>query len=106
MKKSRKTDEIDIEATGTWPQTWANYYSHLTQSMNMKETNAAMEKERAIRRVEIKRAKEHLDGVDLFYVQSYLKDPNPPGEKEKDTSVPSNNNGKTVHTKELSDKEI
>jgi hypothetical protein len=102
--------------TKSWPQTWANYYSHLTQNMSMEETNDAMEEERAIRRAEIKRAKEHLQGVALFYEQSAYVDPNPPGEVKKGsvslsdddsgTNAKESASDRAKRTRELSDKEI
>ncbi len=99
-----------------WIQTWANYYGHLTQKLNTDETHKVLCEERATQEKIITRAEEHLKGVHLFYDQSHLTDPHPPGEEKKgsnslshghsDTigSDPSQNTSKSAD--ELSDREI
>ncbi len=99
-----------------WIQTWANYYSHITKDLNTDETHSVLSKERETQEKIITRAKEHLRGVHLFYDQSSLADPHPPGEKKKgpvslsdehsDTigKDPSQNTSKSAD--ELSDRKI
>jgi hypothetical protein len=65
-------------------QTWANYYSHITKDATMQETHEILEEERKTQRDIIRRAQEHLDGVNLFYKQSPYTDPNPSGEEKKE----------------------
>ncbi len=99
-----------------WIQTWANYYSHLTQNLNTDETHNVLSKERATQEKIITRAEEHLRGVHLFYDQSHLTDPHPPGEKKKGHQCPSDEHSDTIGKKasqdtsksadELSDREI
>ena len=89
----------------SWIQTWANYYSHITRNMPADETHSVLsdERERHMRMVAF--SKEHLEGIDLFYSQSHLANPHPPGEKERADKSRSNDDA-TVHTRELSDREI
>lgn len=89
-----------------WIQTWANYYSHITRNMTAKQTHSVLSDERAAQEVIITRAKEHLEGVELYYRQSGLADPHPPGGKERGDMSPINRDGEKVHTREISDREI
>ncbi len=89
-----------------WIQTWANYYSHITRNMTAKQTHSVLLQERAIQENIITRAKEHLEGVELYYRQSHLTDPHPPGEKERGDMSPINHDSEKVHTREISDREI
>lgn len=99
-----------------WPQTWANYYSHLTRGLNPDDTHSVLSEERASQEETIARAEEHLKGVVLYYEQSALADPDPPGESKKGSVSLSDDDSDTIVKKasrntskpaeELSDKEI
>jgi hypothetical protein len=88
-----------------WIQTWANYYSHLTRNMTDVKTHKTLDEERTRQMRTITTAKEHLEGICLFYSQSHLADPHPPGEKERGP-VSLSNGEAAMHTRELSDREI
>jgi hypothetical protein len=87
-----------------WIQTWANYYSHLTRNLSAEQTHKLLSEERVANENIITRAKERIQGVALYYDQSHLSDPTPPGKKVRDTSAPSNDI--KMHTREISDREI
>ncbi len=108
MKKSSKINEIDIEATGSWTQTWANFYSHITRNMDAEKTHATLAKERANHMKTITHAEEHLKGINLFYSQSHLADPAHQCAEEKgDVRHPLGPDDQIEgHTRELSDREI
>jgi len=98
-----------------WIQTWANYYDYLTRNLNVEETHKILAEERETQTHHILRAEEHLAGIELFYSQSPLTDPNPPEKKEKGLNSHSNgdaeNNADTAsgtagHARELSDRSI
>ena len=99
-----------------WPQTWANYYSHLTRGKTADETHSVLSEERVSQEEIIARAEEHLKGVALYYEQSAIADPNPPGESKKGSVSLSDDDSDTIGKKtsqnaskpaeELSDKEI
>ncbi len=89
-----------------WTQTWANYYSHVTRNLSAEQTHSVLSEERVAQEKIITRAEEHIPGVALYYHQSHLADPHPPGEKEKGHQCPSNSDSETVHTREISDREI
>lgn len=111
MKKLKITEELR-----SWPQTWANYYSHLIRSTSATETHSILAEERATQKAIIQRAEEHLEGVTLFYEQSALADPHPPGKVKKGPNSHSGDPGDTISedrssdtpksTRELSDREI
>lgn len=79
-----------------WIQTWANYYSHITRNMSAEETHVSLSKERDAQEKIITRAKEHLEGVALYYGQSHLADPHPPGEGKKGHQRPSDSRDDTI----------
>jgi len=98
-----------------WVQTWANYYEYVTRNMNAEKIHEILAEERRILTHHILRAEEHLAGIELFYNQSPLTDPNPPEKKEKDTGVLSNSDagnssdtacGTAGHSRELSNRSI
>jgi hypothetical protein len=87
-----------------WIQTWASYYSHLTRNLSAEQTHKLLDEERVANENIITRAKERIQGVTLYYDQSHLNDPHPPGEKKRGDK--SHSNDVKVHTRELSDREI
>ena len=102
--------------TRSWPQTLANYYEHLTRDLTDDETHSVLSEERARYESVLSRAEEYLRGVQLFYEQSTLVDPDAPGESKKgsvslsdgdsDTIVKRGSQNTTKAAEELSDKEI
>ena len=92
----------------SWIQTWANYYSHITRNMPADETHSVLSEERDRHMKIITRAEEHLQGIDLYYRQSHLANPHPPGEKERgNIRHPLEPDDQIEgHTRELSDREI
>ena len=99
-----------------WIQTWANYYSHITRNSTDVETHDILSKERDTQHKIIIRAEEHLRGVHLFYEQSSLTDPHPPGKIKKgpnshsdghsDTIVSETSQNTSKPAEELSDRKI
>jgi hypothetical protein len=97
-------------------QTWANYYSHITRGLPVDETHSVLSEERATQEKTIARAEEHLKGVVLYYKQSALADPDPPGVSKKGSVSLSDDDSDTIAKKpsqntpkpaeELSDREI
>ena len=115
MKKKSKIAE-EASDLRSWPQTWANYYEHITKGLPPDETHSVLLEERVSQEEIIARAEEHLKGAQLFYEQSALADPNPPGEKKKGSVSLSDGQSDTIAKKasrntpkpaeELSDREI
>jgi hypothetical protein len=74
----------NINTKHDWVQTWANYYHHMLRNKTAEEAKSILTQEREAHTTHILRSREHLAGIDLFFEQSPIADPNPPGKREED----------------------